>query len=343
MSRFSLGYRVGGWVALGVAAGWLLRERTRRARRMDFRGKTVLITGGSRGLGLLLARRFAAQGARVAICARDGDEVERAVHDLLRWGAEGMGLVCDVTDRLQVERTVQAVAARWGEVSVLINNAGVIQVGPERDMTVADYEQAMRVHFWGPLYATLAVLPAMRQRRSGRIVNIASFGGKVSVPHLLPYSASKFALVGMSEGLRAELLGAGILVTTVCPGVMRTGSFRRAGFKGHYEQEYAWFRVNASVPVCSMSAERAADQIIDACRHGAPEVVLSLPAKALALLHGIAPGAVTDALSLVNRLLPLANGGDEALHEGRDIREPRLPGWVTGLGDRAAQRNNEIP
>src|SRR5204863_2590958 len=128
------------------------------------------------------------------------------------------------------------------------------------------------------VHTTLDVMPDMRARREGRIVNISSIGGKVSVPHLLPYSASKFALVGLSEGLRAELAKDGIVVTTVCPGLMRTGSPRNAQFKGQHRAEYAWFTLSDSMPFFSQSAERAARQILSACRHGEAEVVLSLPA-----------------------------------------------------------------
>src|SRR5205085_11782954 len=138
-------------------------------------------------------------------------------------------------------------------------------------------EEVMKVHFWAPLHTTLAALPEMRQRRDGRIVNISSIGGKVSVPHLLPYSASKFALTGWSEGLRSELLKDGIYVTTVCPGLMRTGSPRNALFKGKNEAEYAWFSISDALPIVSMSAKRAAQQIVDAAARGAAEVVLSRP------------------------------------------------------------------
>jgi NAD(P)-dependent dehydrogenase (short-subunit alcohol dehydrogenase family) len=189
-----------------------------------------------------MARQVLRQGAQVAICARDEAELERARRDLLRHGGTVLAIPCDVTDQNQVRTMVQAVLSHWRRVDVLINNAGTIQVGPAEHMTLEDYETAMRVHFWGPLYTTLAVLPDMRRRRQGRIVNISSIGGKVSVPHLLPYSASKFALVGFSAGLRAELAKDGIVVTTVCPGLMRTGSPHRAFFKGQHRAEHAWFK-----------------------------------------------------------------------------------------------------
>src|SRR5262249_21748751 len=160
-----------------------------------------------------------------------------------------LAVPCDVTDRKQADALVATVLARWRPIDVLVNNAGTICVGPQETMTEEDYREAMQTNFWGPLHMIEAVLPGMRQRRSGRIVNIASIGGKVSVPHLLPYSASKFALVGLSEGLRAELAKDGILVTTVCPGLMRTGSPRNATFKGQNTAEYAWFSISDSLPL----------------------------------------------------------------------------------------------
>jgi NAD(P)-dependent dehydrogenase (short-subunit alcohol dehydrogenase family) len=158
-------------------------------------------------------------------------ELQRARDDIERFGAEVLTIPCDITNKQSVDDMIATVTSRFGGVDVLVNNAGVIQVGPIEVMTTEDFELAMKAHFWGPLYTTMAVLPSMRQKRSGRIVNISSIGGKVSVPHLVPYSASKFALVGFSKGLRAELMKDGIKVTTVCPGLMRTGSPRNADFQ----------------------------------------------------------------------------------------------------------------
>ncbi len=184
--------------AAGVGAWLAVRALLRNRRAYDLHGRTVLITGGSRGLGLLLAREFAREGARIALCARDMEELERARKELEQNGAEVFAAPCDLTDRNQVEMWVRAVRDRFGSVDVLVNNAGIIQVGPMEEMLLEDYEAAMQIHFWATVYTTLAVLPEMRQRGSGRIVNITSIGGKISPPHLLPYNASKFAQVGFS-------------------------------------------------------------------------------------------------------------------------------------------------
>jgi short-subunit dehydrogenase len=327
-----------------TGAGLLLAARTaqRWLRRYDLQDKTVLITGGSRGLGLVMAREFAREGARVALCARDQAELARAQADLENGGVQVFTVPCDVTDRTQVSDMVQTVRQQCGAIDVLVNNAGTIQVGPFEVMTLEDYEEAMRTHFWAPLYTTLAVLPEMRQRRSGRIVNIASIGGKISVPHLLPYSASKFALVGFSQGLRAELAKDGVVVTTVCPGLMRTGSPRNATFKGQHRAEYAWFSLSDSLPVASMSAERAARQIITACKRGDAEVILSVPAQAAVIFHGLFPGLTADLLGIVNQLLPASGGIGSARAKGEESQSMLSPSWLTTLGDRAALRNNEV-
>lgn len=328
--------------ACGAVAGCAARMALRSRRRLPFDRAVVLITGGSRGLGLLVARRFGQEGARVALCARDSDELERAQADLQRRGVEVITSVCDVSNPDQVDRCVAHVEQQWGPVDVLVNNAGVIQVGPFEEMTIADFEQAMGVHFWGPLYASLAVLPEMRRRQRGRIVNISSFGGQISVPHMLPYCASKFALVGLSEGLRTALLKDGIYVTTVCPGPMRTGSPVNALFKGRHDEEYVWFTVTDSVPLASIGGDRAARRIVDGCRYGDAEVTLTIPARIGSTIHGVAPGLITDGLALVDRWLPAPGGIGTNSAKGRHSRPDWLPRWLTSLTDRAARSNNEL-
>ncbi len=328
--------------ALLVGGALTARALVRARRRYELREKVVLITGGSRGLGLALAREFARRGSRVAICARDREELERARLDLQGRGARVLARECDVTDRAQAEAMIREVTREWDAIHVLVNNAGVIQVGPLDSLTREDYEDAMRTHFWGPLNTMLEVLPQMRERREGRIVNVSSIGGKISVPHLLPYRASKFALTGLSEGLRAELARDDVLVTTVCPGLMRTGSPRNALFKGKHRAEYAWFSIADATPVVSTSAESAARRIVDACRDGEAELIFPALTRLAVGFEGLFPGATAEILSQVNRALPDPGGVGTERVRGADSQSRVSPSPLTALGDEAAARNNEL-
>jgi NAD(P)-dependent dehydrogenase (short-subunit alcohol dehydrogenase family) len=329
-------------IALAMAGGLIGRALFKRWREFNFRDKVVLITGGSRGLGLVLAREFGNEGARLAICARDTDELERAREDLSSRGFPVLPIRCDISKQVDVEEMMARINDHYSQVDVLVNNAGVIEVGPLDVMTINDFRKAMDTHFWGPLYTTLAVLPQMRSRRSGRIVNITSIGGKVSVPHLLPYCSSKFALVGFSEGLRAELLKDGIRVTTVCPGLMRTGSARNADFKGKHRAEYALFSLSAALPISSMKAERAASQIVAACRRGEAEITLSIQAQVATIFHGLFPGLTADLLGTINQLLPGPGGVGTKKVKGKDSSSFISPSILTSLNDAAALQNNEV-
>jgi short-subunit dehydrogenase len=327
--------------ATALGAVWLARL-LRSGDGYRLRNRVVLITGGSRGLGLALAREMAARGARLAICGRDPESLERARASLARAGAQVMAIPCDVTDRGSVQDLVDQVNRSLGPVDVLINNAGVIEVGPAETMSVADYEEALATNFWGMLYPTLAVLPDMRQRRAGRIVNITSIGGKLGIPHLLPYSASKFAAVGFSQGLRAEVAVDGIKVVTVVPGLMRTGSPRNAIFRGRHRAEYAWFSISDSLPGLSMSVESAARRIVEACRRGDAEVLFPVVAKMAAVANAMAPGATANLLGLVNRVLPGASSTDRRRHTGAESQSWLSPSWLTQLGDQAARKYNQL-
>ena len=334
MNRFLLLAAVG-------AGGYLLWRALRP--RYDFADKHVLITGGSRGLGLVMARQLAGRGAKLTLCSRDGKELLRAQDDLAARGFRKVLVVeCDVADADRVREMVAVARERNGPVDVLVNNAGVIQVGPMEEMRAADYEQSLRIHFWAALHTTLAVLPDMKARGAGRIVNISSIGGKVAVPHLLPYSVGKFALVGFSDGLRAELARYGVTVTTACPGLMRTGSHLNAYFKGRHADEYAWFALLNGLPGLSVPAEAAAARILDACAVGDAEVVVGLPAKAAIIGRALSPNLTANVMSLTNRwALPDPGGIGADMLRGRQSRG-KLPAFVTGLIDRAAARNNEL-
>jgi NAD(P)-dependent dehydrogenase (short-subunit alcohol dehydrogenase family) len=330
--------------AAGTALAALCASQAllRRSRRFEFAGKAVLIAGGSRGLGLVLARQLVKAGARVAILARTAADLEDAERELLSRGGEVLALPCDVSRPEEVRSAVQQVLRRFGGIDVLFNVAGIIQVGPLEAMTREDFERAMDVHFWGALNTTLEVLPDMRRHGWGRIVNVASLGGKRAVPHMLPYTASKFALVGLSNGLRTELAKDGILVTTIIPSLVRTGSPRNALFKGQHRKEYAWFSIADALPGVAMSAERAAAQILRACRDGEREVLLRNPVNLGVALQSFFPGTTQALLGIVARVLPSMGGIGERSAYGYESTSRLSPSLLTRLGEAAAQRNNEM-
>ena len=332
-------------IGLGLAAGVAIAVRPRPLA--DLRGQVAVITGGSRGLGLLLARELGREGCTLAICARDEAELQRARADLEARGMTVHTGRCDVSDRQDVERFIADVVRRFGGVDLLVNNAGIIKVGPVETMTVSDYEEVMRVNFWGMVYPSLAVLSVMRAQGGGRIVNITSIGGKVSVPHLLPYNCAKFAAIAFSQGLHAELAEDGIAVITVVPGLMRTGSYLNAIFKGDSRAESVWFALGSTLPGVSMDAERAARQIVRAARRGDAEIILSTPAKVLARVQGLFPGLTTAVLRWANQLLlPDARGdGQETVrgHEAIARLRSAVLHAVTRLGRRAADRFGQRP
>jgi NAD(P)-dependent dehydrogenase (short-subunit alcohol dehydrogenase family) len=331
-------------LAAGAAAGLLAaRVAVRNRDAISFEGRVVVITGGSRGLGLVMARQLVREGARVCLLARDTEELDRASRQFPH-DAEVLTLRCDVRRRADVRHAMDRVLERWPAVDVLINNAGVIQVGPLEHMTPEDFENAMATHFWGPLHLMYECVPAMRRRRFGRIVNIASIGGRIAVPHMAPYSASKFALVGLSDAIRSELAQHGVRVTTVSPGLMRTGSPLNAEFKGQHQLEYTWFALSDSLPGVTISAERAARQIIEACRYGDPELTISLLAKVAVRVNQLAPATIGRIMALANRLLPEPTGdaaGDRK-HRGRDSQTAVTDSVATILTHRAALANNEL-
>lgn len=319
---------VGVWAGARVAAA--------ARRRTSIRGKVVLITGGSRGLGLALARELCEGGAHVAVTARDTEELGHVADER----CEILPVPCDLADPEQIKDMVAIVEAQLGPIDVLINNAGIIQVGPADTLTKENFEQAMKVHFWAPWHMMNAVLPGMRERQSGHIVNIASIGGRVAMPHMLAYSSSKFALVGLSRGLRVEMAKHGIRVTTVCPGLMRTGSARHATFKGKHDEEFNWFAAASIAPVISMGAKRAAKRIIRAMRNGQAEVVLGWPAILTAWVQSLSPGFMATALTLADGLLPRTGGIGTVEAKGHESKAS-LPGWLQKPLAEAEEANNE--
>jgi len=326
-----------------MLAAWALGRALRARRSISFRDRVVVISGGSRGLGLVMARRLASEGARLVLLGRTLSDLEAARTELEAAGAEALAIVCDVRDREAVETAVARAVAHFGRLDALMHVAGVIQFGPLAHTTESDFWESLDVHFWGAYHLTEAILPHLPRDGSGRVAYVSSFGGRVAAPHMAAYAAGKFALVGYADAVRAELAREGIRVTTVTPGLMRTGSHVNAEFKGDHQAEYAWFSILDANPLASTSAESAARQVLRSVRHGDAALTITLRAKVLAALNGVAPGLVGEAMKAANAVLPPPAGADgHARRTGWQSFSEVSPSFWTRLADEAVAANNEL-
>jgi short-subunit dehydrogenase len=290
-------------ITFGIAAALILNKSRQRSRLRNV--QVAIITGGSTGLGLALAHRFGRAGLKLVLAARNMSDLIEARQELLTANsisseADVELFACDVSAKEQAASLVLTAIEAFGSLDVLINNAGIIDVGPMEDHPLQAYERAMAVNFFGALYTTYAALPTFLERRSGAIINISSVGGKVAVPHLLPYVAAKFALTGFSEGMHAELRHKGVRVTTVCPGLMRTGGETHAHFRGQIEKEKAWFQTSARTPLLAAGATYAAEQIFRAVDAGRAELTITPQAWLAARFAGLAPETTQFISSLIS-------------------------------------------
>ncbi|BCL33277.1 SDR family NAD(P)-dependent oxidoreductase [Streptomyces aurantiacus] len=326
-------------------------------------GLCALVTGGSRGLGLLLSARLARRGCRVTMAARDAGELRRGADWVKeRTGSTVATEVCDVRDRDAVEAVVRQTESRQGGLDIVIANAGVIQVAPVASLDSGAFDDAMATIFGGAVNTAMAALPHLRRSGAGgRLCLIGSVGGLLAVPHLLPYSCAKAAVGTLGEGLRAETADTNVSVTTVHPGLMRTGSHLQAEFGGQAAKEFAWFSALSGTPVVSMDADRAAERIVRALERRRTRLVLTPAARAAGVAHGVVPTVVTRISGLAARFLPpspspspspAGDGGAGGTTEGGMAQGHGIDGarstWTekvrrlgSRLNDRAARRYNQ--
>jgi short-subunit dehydrogenase len=312
----------------GAGLAWGARQLMRLSRRITLEDRVVIVTGASTGHGLMVARYAAERGAHLVLAARDAENLYNAEIDMTHAGARSvLAVPTDVTDREQCQYLVDLTVDRHGRIDILVNNAGIMLVGPMETMTLDDFENAMATNFWGAVHCTLAALPHMRERRFGRIANVVSLGGKMPVPHLLAYTASKFALAGLTQSLRTELAKDGILVTGVYPNLMRTGGHTHAWIKGDHQAEYNLVGLSDTLPILSTSAEHVARKLWQAVCDGDAEVVVGWPARLAAAIYALSPNWSAEGLALLGRLLPAAPGPGGAL-QGKDI-PGRIPEFLS--------------
>lgn len=319
---------------------WYAAKNVRRqASISDLSGKVVLITGGSRGLGLALARELAARGAEIAICARNTEHLERTRQEFAANNYPIFTYQTDVTVPDQVNEMIEQVIRHYGRLDMIINNAGTMLLGPDQVMSVTDYKDVMEVNCWSALYTTKAITPYFKKQGAGHIVNICSIGGKISVPHMVPYSVSKFALIGLSQGLASELDQDNIFVTTVIPNLMRTGSPRNIDVKGNHRAEYAWFKLASAFPLLSQRAETAAKRIVDGIARRDREITLTLTAKLAIVLQALVPELISVSTRLTSRVMPSST--DTTVRKGYESESAITRGVIGGSSDAAAIKFNQ--
>lgn len=288
----------------------------RRVTQEKLENKVIVITGGTSGLGFALMQELLKEKAKVSLCARKEEDLQKLKQNY----PEAFTMKCDVGNKAEVFDYIQKTIQYFGRIDIVINNAGIIMVGPMEGLKREEYEKAMDVMYWGIVNTTLAVVPHMKQNGKGQIVNITSVGGKVSIPHLLPYSAAKFAAVGFSEGITPELRNSNIFVTTIVPGLMRTGSYKNALFQKGNRKSYKLFSAISSAPFLTVSAEKAARRVILAMKQKRAVKVIGFQARALIELHHFFPNTLLKAFFLTTRALP-SREGVKGFERGEKIRE----------------------
>ncbi|MCH7766899.1 MAG: SDR family oxidoreductase [Candidatus Acidiferrales bacterium] len=232
---------------------------------MKLSNQVAVITGASEGIGAAIARRFAGEGARVVLAARSEEKLKALAEEL---GSErALAVPTDVTDAEQVKRLMARTREHFGGLDILVNNAGVGLYASVAEMAWADFEQMWKVNFFGVVRCIREALPDLRERR-GMVVNISSVAGKLAIPYLTGYCASKFALNAFSTGLRMELAQAGVRVVVVCPGTVRT-PFHQSAFRSNRLPEVFAQRSRGGI-----SAERVAAATLRAVVRGRREVVV---------------------------------------------------------------------
>jgi len=246
-------------------------------------GKVALVTGGASGIGAGIARVLTSRGAKVAIGDVDAAAAAATAADLP--GGGGLGLRLDVTDRASTSAAVGQVEERLGPVDVLVNNAGVSNVAPFLDITDLEWDRLMNVNLRGVLVVTQRVLAAMRERRSGRVINISSMAGKEGLPNLAHYCATKFGVIGLTQALAKEVAPYNVTVNAVCPGVIRTPLWDDpdAGILRDLDGERGWQAFVDGIP---LGRPQSADDIGHACAYLASDLAANITGEALNVSGG---------------------------------------------------------
>jgi len=231
---------------------------------MNFKNKVVVITGASSGIGAAAAEKFAKKGANLVLVARRKEKLEQVEKNLSKYSIKTLIQVCDVSDKEQVKQMSEKVIETFSKIDILVNNAGFVIYGKVVELSIEDIESQMKTNYFGTIYCTKSFLPHLLKQNSGHIVNVASVGGSFGVPGIASYCATKFAMLGFSEGLHHELHDTNVGVTVVSPIMVRTSLFDHPSFKN-----FTKFATGIS-----LSSETVANTIIKAANSSRLEIVV---------------------------------------------------------------------
>ena len=231
---------------------------------MNFKNKVVVITGASSGIGEAAAEQFAKRGANLVLVARRKEKLEQVEQKLSKYSIKTLIQVCDVSDKQQVKQMSEKVIETFSRIDVLVNNAGFVIYGKVEELSIEDIESQMKTNYFGTINCTKHFLPYFLKQNSGHMINVASVGGSFGVPGIASYCATKFAMLGFSEGLHHELHGTNVGITVVSPIMVRTSLFDHPSFKN--------FTKHATG--ISLSAETVANAIIKASDSSKLEIVV---------------------------------------------------------------------
>jgi len=237
---------------------------------MDFENKVVVITGASSGIGEASATKFAKMGANVVLVARRKEKLLEVEKKISKFAGTSLICQCDVSDKNQVDQMGKKVLDQFGKIDVLVNNAGFVIYGKVNELSTEEIVAQMETNYFGMIHCTKAFLPQMLEQHSGHFVNVASVGASFGVPGIASYCATKYAMLGFSEGLRHELEGTGVGLTVVSPIMVRTPLFDHPSF-----ENFSKFSTGIS-----LSSETVAKAIIKASNSSKLEIVVPPVARA---------------------------------------------------------------
>jgi NAD(P)-dependent dehydrogenase (short-subunit alcohol dehydrogenase family) len=243
-----------------------------------------VITGATSGIGRETAREFARAGARIVVAGRRKERLQELVSEIKTKSGEALAVQTDVADQAQVERLIEKAEKHFGQISTLINNAGVGIAARFEEQSLEDFRRVMEINFWGTVYACKATVPRMRaQPTGGVIINVSSILGKRGVPFETAYCASKFALAGFSEALRTEVMSDGIDVSTIFPGAVESEIWQSAANKTGLEMPNF---------LPKFPARELARVIVQDARFPQPEIVMALDAQVINFFSKLMPGVM---------------------------------------------------